>query len=352
MLTQQNNNKNQQINHPQIPDFNIFFGNRRGLNACSGGANRRSPTPDCPSFEHLERKQKKPIMERKRRARLNACFERLKEILLTSDSQQSKLEKADVLEKTVIFVRQLQQNYSLLKQNLNQLLAGTENGQQFQQGVSIAIAATNELLAGLQPELCKRVQIEVPERILRALGVSSPPNSNLFASNNLIPTSIQQQNNNKLINPSLISNVNQQKYTNNYFINPINNNNISNKNNIFPNNTPPIPPATCYRLPSTSLNLFPLQQQNSFLNYYYPSNYVINNVGNCGIKKVAPSKETNKEEENEEEEEQVVDVESLVNEEEEQNEEINKVEGNKEVNIDSLKMRRKNISRKTVWRPY
>ncbi|CAK5088734.1 unnamed protein product [Meloidogyne enterolobii] len=348
MLTRQNN-KNQQINHPQIPDFNIFFGNRRGLNVCSG-ANRRSPTPDCPSFEHLERKQKKPIMERKRRARLNACFERLKEILLTSDSQQSKLEKADVLERTVMFVGHLQQQLRSVQQNLKQLLVGTENGQQFQKGVSIAIAATNELLAGLQPELCKRVQIEVPERILRALGVSSN-NSNLFASNNLIPTSIQQQNNNKLINPSLISNVNQQKYTNNYFINPINNNNISNKNNIFPNNTPPIPPATCYRLPSTSLNLYPLQQQNSFLNYYYPSNYVINNVGNCGIKK-APSKETNKEE-NEEDEEQVVDVESLINEEEEQKEEESLEEDkNKEVNSDSLKMRRRNISRKTVWRPY
>nr|CAD2185225.1 unnamed protein product [Meloidogyne enterolobii] len=332
MLTRQNN-KNQQINHPQIPDFNIFFGNRRGLNVCSG-ANRRSPTPDCPSFEHLERKQKKPIMERKRRARLNACFERLKEILLTSDSQQSKLEKADVLERTVIFVGHLQQQLRSVQQNLNQLLVGTENGQQFQKGVSIAIAATNELLAGLQPELCKRVQLEVPERILRALATTNTQ---------------QQQNNNKLINPSLISNVNQQKYTNNYFINPINN--ISNKNNIFPNNTPPIPPATCYRLPSTSLNLFPLQQQNSFLNYYYPSNYVINNVGNSGIKKVAPSKETNKEE-NEEDEEQVVDVESLINEEEEQKEEFNKNEENKEVNSDSLKMRRRNISRKTVWRPY
>ncbi|CAK5115906.1 unnamed protein product [Meloidogyne enterolobii] len=350
MLTQQNNNKNQQINHPQIPDFNIFFGNRRGLNVCSGGANRRSPTPDCPSFEHLERKQKKPIMERKRRARLNACFERLKEILLTSDSQQSKLEKADVLERTVIFVGHLQQQLRSVQQNLNQLLVGTENGHQFQKGVSIAIATTNELLAGLQPELCKRVQLEVPERILRALGVSSPNNSNLFASNNLIPTSIQQQNNNKLINPSLISNVNQQKYTNNYFINPINN--ISNKNNIFPNNTPPIPPATCYRFPST-LNLFPLQQQNSFLNYYYPSNYVINNVGNSGIKKVAPSKEINNKEENEEDEEQVVDVESLINEEEERKEEESLEEDkNKEVNSDSLKMRRRNISRKTVWRPY
>ncbi|CAK5096148.1 unnamed protein product [Meloidogyne enterolobii] len=89
-------------------------------------------------------------MERKRRARLNACFERLKEILLTSDSQQSKLEKADVLEKTVIFVGHLQQQLRSVQQNLNQLLVGTENGHQFQKGVSIAIAATNELLAGLQ----------------------------------------------------------------------------------------------------------------------------------------------------------------------------------------------------------
>uniref|UniRef100_A0A1I8BNZ5 BHLH domain-containing protein n=1 Tax=Meloidogyne hapla TaxID=6305 RepID=A0A1I8BNZ5_MELHA len=163
MLNQQNINNKQpkqnSINHPQIPDLNIYFGNSRGLNVCSG-SNRRSPTPDCPSFEHMERKQKKPLMEKKRRARINACFERLKEILLHSElPQSSKLEKADVLERTVIFVVNLQQKYNLVQQQINQLLVGTENGQQFQKGVSIAIAVTTELLAGLQADFIKKLYV-------------------------------------------------------------------------------------------------------------------------------------------------------------------------------------------------
>lgn len=44
----------------------------------------------------------------------------------------------------------LQQKLNQLQQQMNQLLVGTEAGQQFQSGVSIAIAATNDLLAGLQ----------------------------------------------------------------------------------------------------------------------------------------------------------------------------------------------------------
>ncbi|KAF7637141.1 BHLH domain-containing protein [Meloidogyne graminicola] len=91
------------------------------------------------------------MMEKKRRLRINNCFDKLKEILMHSESQQSsKLEKADILEKTIVFVEHLQQKLNQLQQQMNQLLVGTEAGQQFQSGVSIAIAATNDLLAGLQ----------------------------------------------------------------------------------------------------------------------------------------------------------------------------------------------------------
>uniref|UniRef100_A0A1I8BM66 Uncharacterized protein n=1 Tax=Meloidogyne hapla TaxID=6305 RepID=A0A1I8BM66_MELHA len=112
-------------------------------------------------------------------------------------------------------------------------------------------------------KLCKRIQVELPERILRALGVSNN-NNNLFTTNNLISPSIQQ---NKLINQSFISNVS--------------------------------------------------------------------------------TKEINKEEN---EEEQIVDVESLVNEEDKN---LIKIEENKNnEQVDNFKMRRMNISRKSVWRPY
>ncbi|KAJ0176452.1 hypothetical protein K1T71_007631 [Dendrolimus kikuchii] len=58
------------------------------------------------------RKTNKPIMEKKRRARINHCLNELKELLLdTSDkdpTRHSKLEKADILELTVKHLQTLQ----------------------------------------------------------------------------------------------------------------------------------------------------------------------------------------------------------------------------------------------------
>ncbi|ESO95770.1 hypothetical protein LOTGIDRAFT_116653, partial [Lottia gigantea] len=54
----------------------------------------------------------KPIMEKKRRARINASLSELKSLLLEvikkEGSRHSKMEKADILEMTVKHLRQLQ----------------------------------------------------------------------------------------------------------------------------------------------------------------------------------------------------------------------------------------------------
>ncbi|XP_066157222.1 enhancer of split mgamma protein-like [Euwallacea fornicatus] len=62
-----------------------------------------------------DRKVRKPLMEKKRRARINSSLDTLKKILLLNDPyvankivpKVSKLEKADVLELTVNFLRRM-----------------------------------------------------------------------------------------------------------------------------------------------------------------------------------------------------------------------------------------------------
>uniref|UniRef100_A0A0K0EWW3 BHLH domain-containing protein n=1 Tax=Strongyloides venezuelensis TaxID=75913 RepID=A0A0K0EWW3_STRVS len=56
----------------------------------------------------MDRKDKKPLMERKRRARMNESLNELKKLILFISPQlKSKLEKADILEITVHYFKQL-----------------------------------------------------------------------------------------------------------------------------------------------------------------------------------------------------------------------------------------------------
>uniref|UniRef100_A0A0R3S0K9 BHLH domain-containing protein n=1 Tax=Elaeophora elaphi TaxID=1147741 RepID=A0A0R3S0K9_9BILA len=65
-----------------------------------------SPSP--PQYP-MERKLKKPLMEKRRRARMNECLDQLKHLLLhISPNHRTKLEKADILEMTVAYLNQMQ----------------------------------------------------------------------------------------------------------------------------------------------------------------------------------------------------------------------------------------------------
>lgn len=75
------------------------------------------------SQKALERKSNKPIMEKKRRARINHCLNQLKSLILEADnerSRHSKLEKADILEMTVRYLQTLR-SYHVHLQQLYQL---------------------------------------------------------------------------------------------------------------------------------------------------------------------------------------------------------------------------------------
>ncbi|KYO40000.1 transcription factor HES-1 isoform X2 [Alligator mississippiensis] len=71
-----------------------------------------SATPDKPKTAAEQRKSSKPIMEKRRRARINESLGQLKALILDAlkkdSSRHSKLEKADILEMTVKHLRSLQ----------------------------------------------------------------------------------------------------------------------------------------------------------------------------------------------------------------------------------------------------
>ena len=69
------------------------------------------------SRTHQYRKIVKPLLERKRRARINACLDELKDLMVfalqTEGESISKLEKADVLELTVRHLQKLKRQQML-----------------------------------------------------------------------------------------------------------------------------------------------------------------------------------------------------------------------------------------------
>ncbi|KAF3693083.1 Transcription cofactor HES-6 C-HAIRY1 Class B basic helix-loop-helix protein 41 [Channa argus] len=76
-----------------------------------------------------ERKLRKPLIERKRRERINNCLDQLKETVIGAFRlDQSKLEKADILEMTVKHLQNIQTN------KLNDATLGLEAQQKYSTG--------------------------------------------------------------------------------------------------------------------------------------------------------------------------------------------------------------------------
>ena len=76
---------------------------------------QRQPSPV--SRTHQYRKVMKPLLERKRRARINKCLDELKDLMVGALQMEgesiTKLEKADVLELTVRHLRKLKKQNAL-----------------------------------------------------------------------------------------------------------------------------------------------------------------------------------------------------------------------------------------------
>merc|ERR1712024_14319 len=114
-------------------------------------------SPQCPSEEY--RKVVKPLIERKRRARINSCRDELKDLMmfaLQSEGESiSKLEKADVLELTVKHLRKLKRQ---------QMLSVTPELDRYRAGYTTCATEVSRCLASTG------VDISVGSRLMSHLG--------------------------------------------------------------------------------------------------------------------------------------------------------------------------------------
>lgn len=146
------------------------------------------------SQKALERKNNKPIMEKKRRARINHCLNQLKALILEADnerSRHSKLEKADILEMTVRYLQTLR-TYHLHLQQLSQLPAASPSqlgqqaaSQQYQQQLAHFQAAQLQLqlqLASHHQQQQQQQQQQHPELAHSPSGASTTSTSSSLSS--------------------------------------------------------------------------------------------------------------------------------------------------------------------------
>ncbi|XP_028650867.1 hairy-related 6 [Erpetoichthys calabaricus] len=117
-------------------------------------------TPDKPKTASEHRKSSKPIMEKRRRARINESLGQLKTLILDAlkkdSSRHSKLEKADILEMTVKHLRNLQRAQMTAALNSDPTVLG-----KYRAGFSECMNEVTRFLS-----TCEGVNTEVRTRLL------------------------------------------------------------------------------------------------------------------------------------------------------------------------------------------
>ncbi|KAG5851383.1 transcription factor HES-1-B-like [Anguilla anguilla] len=117
-------------------------------------------TPDKPKTASEHRKSSKPIMEKRRRARINESLGHLKTLILDAlkkdSSRHSKLEKADILEMTVKHLRNLQRAQMTAALNSDPTVLG-----KYRAGFSECMNEVTRFLS-----TCEGVNTEVRTRLL------------------------------------------------------------------------------------------------------------------------------------------------------------------------------------------
>ncbi|XP_059416146.1 transcription factor HES-1-like [Carassius carassius] len=117
-------------------------------------------TPDKPKTASEHRKSSKPIMEKRRRARINESLGQLKTLILDAlkkdSSRHSKLEKADILEMTVKHLRNMQRSQMTAALNTDPTVLG-----KYRAGFSECMNEVTRFLS-----TCEGVNTEVRTRLL------------------------------------------------------------------------------------------------------------------------------------------------------------------------------------------
>ncbi|KAI4536792.1 hypothetical protein MG293_012995 [Ovis ammon polii] len=119
-----------------------------------------SRTPDQPRSVTEHRKSSKPVMEKRRRARINESLAQLQSLLLDAlrkeSSRRSKLEKADILELTVRHLQSLRRVQVTAALRSDPAILG-----KYRAGFHECLAEVNRFLAG-----CEGVPADVRSRLL------------------------------------------------------------------------------------------------------------------------------------------------------------------------------------------
>ncbi|XP_023297742.2 enhancer of split mdelta protein [Lucilia cuprina] len=129
------------------------------------------------------RKVTKPLLERKRRARMNLYLEELKELIVDTMEQQgehvNKLEKADILEMTVSYLRN-QKGAGANETTTNDLTKRPLNVEKFREGYTQAAYEVSKVFSTV-PGL----NVDFGTRLMKHLGYQLKDlKQQLFATNN------------------------------------------------------------------------------------------------------------------------------------------------------------------------
>ncbi|XP_045714391.1 transcription factor HES-4 isoform X1 [Phyllostomus hastatus] len=159
---------------------------RVGVKGCGLGMEGRGtqPLPDPQSS--------KPVMEKRRRARINESLAQLKTLILDAlrkdSSRHSKLEKADILEMTVRHLQSLRRVQMTAALSADPAVLG-----KYRAGFNECLAEVNRFLAG-----CEDVPADVRSRLLGHLAAclgrlgppaSEPPTSGVYSGRQPRPAS-------------------------------------------------------------------------------------------------------------------------------------------------------------------
>ncbi|XP_046519005.1 transcription factor HES-4 [Equus quagga] len=126
----------------------------------AGAPASASRTPNKPRSAAEHRKSSKPVMEKRRRARINESLAQLKTLILDAlrkdSSRHSKLEKADILEMTVRHLQSLRRVQVTAALSADPTVLG-----KYRAGFNECLAEVNRFLAG-----CDGVPADVRSRLL------------------------------------------------------------------------------------------------------------------------------------------------------------------------------------------
>ncbi|XP_011262331.1 enhancer of split mgamma protein [Camponotus floridanus] len=139
------------------------------------------PHPVSRTYQY--KKITKPLLERKRRARINRCLDELKDLMVdalqTEGENISKLEKADILELTV---RHLQKLQASRPTGLSTSLASDDEisaESRWQSGFGHCAAEACRFLSSLPGETAERLARHLAAGLQTSRQTNSPPKANL-----------------------------------------------------------------------------------------------------------------------------------------------------------------------------